>query len=46
MSEDDLKALKKKRAQASKPKERDKLNREIVKLEKKLEKSKQQTEKV
>jgi tetrahydromethanopterin S-methyltransferase subunit G len=40
MSEDDLKALKKKRAQASRPKDIEKLNRQIDKLEKKLEKSK------
>jgi polyhydroxyalkanoate synthesis regulator phasin len=41
MSEDDLKALKKKRSQASTPKEIDKLNRQIQKLEKKLGKSKE-----
>jgi hypothetical protein len=40
MSEDDLKALKKKRAQASRPKDIEKLNRQIDKLEKKLGKSK------
>jgi len=41
MSEDQLKDLKKKRAQASNPKDREKLNRQIDKLEKKLGKSKQ-----
>lgn len=46
MSEDDLKILKKKRTQATKPKDLDKLNRQIEKLEKKLAGSKQKPEKV
>jgi hypothetical protein len=46
MSEDDLKILKKKRTQASKPKDLEKLNRQIQKLEKKLAGSKPKPEKV
>jgi hypothetical protein len=44
MSEDDLKILKKRRTQARKPKDLEKLNRQIEKLEKKLGKSKQKSE--
>jgi hypothetical protein len=40
MSEDDLRILKKKRTQANKPKDIEKMNRQIEKLEKKLAKSK------
>jgi tetrahydromethanopterin S-methyltransferase subunit G len=43
MSEDDLRALKKKRSQASNRKDIEKLNRQIDKLEKKLGKSKAET---
>jgi hypothetical protein len=44
MSEDDLKNLKKKRTQARKPKDLEKINRQIEKLEKKLGRSKQKPE--
>jgi hypothetical protein len=45
MSEDDLRILKKKRTQARKPKDIEKLNRQIEKLEKKSAKSEQKPEK-